>query len=814
MRRPAISVPFVRLGSVGSLIAATAVCVFTACGDDSSSWQGGAPGDDGGANTTPGTDASVPADAQAPGAGEGSAPQDGASQGDDSQGDDGSTSDAPPVPWVGDPASHVNTMLGTTGGVNMFPGADMPFGMIQWSPDTSPHRPPGSGYEYNDSQITGFALTHLSGVGCPAFGDIPILPMTGGLPSGDPNAHTEPFTHMGEVATAGYYSVQVGSPAITTELTSTLHSAMGRFTFPSTNDANLLIKLVGSENGSKGNSSASIVGMNEVNGSAQSGSFCNDGGEKYTVYFDIIFDQPFTASQILGGQSSPGEVFLTFDTTQKQTIQAKVAISYVSTANARANWSAENPDGTWDFDSVKSAAKASWNALLGRVQIVGGTDSEQELFYTSLYRALLHPNVFSDANGQYIGFDNQVHSVAKGQKDQYANYSGWDIYHGQVQLSAMVAPQQMSDSAQSMVNDATQNNGMLPKWSMANSETYVMLGDPADPIIAGYYAFGAKQFDTATALKQMLQEATMPSNIRPGLNYYLSMGYLPDDGQYGCCNYYASVATLLEYAKADFAVSQFAGALGDMTNAQTLLTRSQNWQNILDPSTNFLSPKLQNGSFAGGINLTSGQGMAEGSASQYRWIIPYATQTQIAAMGGLGVVTPLLDAFFMNLDDFSGKGALLSNEFDLGVEYWYNYTGQPWKTQDVCNRIRTQLYHDAPKYLDNNDDLGTMASNLVWPMLGLYPIYPGSSILTINGPVFTDVRIQLPSGKALRIHADGASDTSQYIQSLDVNGQPSTHLWLDPSVLDSGATLDFTMGATPNMSWGTSPSDAPPSYGK
>ncbi len=292
---------------------------------------------------------------------------------------------------------------------------------------------------------------------------------------------------------------------------------------------------------------------------------------------------------------------MTFDATTTQVVQAKVSISWVSVANARANWTAENPNPTWGFDTLKANAHAAWNGPLNQIQIAGGTATEQELFYTSLYHSLLHPNVFSDTNGQYMGFDNQVHTVAAPQKAQYANYSSWDIYHTQVQLSALVAPQQMSDSAQSMINDANQNSGMLPKWSLANGESYVMVGDPSDGIIAGYYAFGAKAFDTTTALKVMLNEATVPNNIRPGLAYYMKLGYLPDDGTYGCCNFYGSVSTLLEYTEADFALSQFATALGDTTNASMLLARSQNWQNVYDPATTFFNPKLLDGTFVSGV---------------------------------------------------------------------------------------------------------------------------------------------------------------------------------------------------------------------
>jgi predicted alpha-1,2-mannosidase len=715
--------------------------------------------------------------------------------------------------WVTNPASAVNTLIGTTNAGNMFPGADYPFGMIQWSPDTSPNRNSGGGYDFTDTQLSGFSLTHISGPGCGAYGDIPILPMIGGLPTGDPSAHVEPLTHTGEVATAGYYKVTSGSSPITTEITATQHSAMARFTYPGTTSANMLIKLLGSQNGSWG-SSATVVGTNEVQGSTTSGHFCG-ASDQYTVYFDIVFDHPFTGAQVLNNAagSMKNVVFLTFDTTQTQVVQAKVAISFVSVANAAGNWAAENPNPAWDFDTVKSGAQSAWNAVLGKIQIAGGNASQQELFYTALYHALLHPNVFSDTNGQYTGFDNTVHTVSGNQKAQYANYSGWDIYHSQVQLSALVAPDQMSDSAQSMLNDAAQNAGMLPKWALANGETYIMVGDPADGIIAGYYAFGATHFDTATALTDMINEATVPNSIRPGLSYYQTIGYLPDDGTYTCCNYYGSVSTLLEYTQADFALSQFASALGDTTNATKFLTRAQNWQNVYNPATSFFNPKRLNGTFVPGITLTGSQGMVEGSTSQYRWVVPFNRQAQITAMGGPSVVNPILQTFFSNLDDQSGQYALFANEFELGAQYWNDATGQPWNTQDVVNRLRTQVFHDAPAFLDNNDDLGAESSMLAWSMLGLYPDYPGSAILTLNAPEFPQELIHLPSGATLAINAPGVSLSTPYVQSLMVNGQASTAPWLDASFVSKGGTLDFTMGGTPNTSWGTAATDAPPSFG-
>ena len=281
--------------------------------------------------------------------------------------------------------------------------------------------------------------------------------MTGALPSGDPNNATTSFTNTGEIAQAGYYSADSNMPStITSEFTATPHSSMGRFTFPKTTSADFLIKLQDSENGDYGDS-AQIVGDDEVTGTDTSGYFCgetdNDGQTQLnTVHFDIVFSQPFTASQVIteSGQTDPSAVFLTFNTTSDPVIDAKVGISYVSTANAQLNWQTENPG--WNFDAVKAAAQRDWNSLLGRIRVSGGSYAQTQEFYSLLYKDFLQPNITSDVNGQFMGSDMQVRAVATGQRDQYGIYSGWDVYHSLAQLQAMLDPQAASDQAQSLVN--------------------------------------------------------------------------------------------------------------------------------------------------------------------------------------------------------------------------------------------------------------------------------------------------------------------------------------------------------------------------
>src|SRR5438067_13869721 len=285
-----------------------------------------------------------------------------------------------PQAVVADPASVVNTTVMTTGGGNDFPGVDVPIGMVHWSPDTSPSRPLGGGYSFNATQFRGFSLTHMAGPGCGAMQDIPILPMTGAMPS-DPSTHMEPFTHTGEVAQAGYYALMSGpGSAVKSELTATTRSAMARWTFPATSQADLIVKLRDSQNGTSA-STVQVVGTNEIHGSATSGHFCG-AADTYTVHFDIVFNHPFAANPPI--QAGPNSVFLTFNTTANRVVQAKVGISFVSDANAKANWQAENGTG-FNFDTVRTNAHNAWNAMLNKIQSSGGTTSQQQLLYTSLH---------------------------------------------------------------------------------------------------------------------------------------------------------------------------------------------------------------------------------------------------------------------------------------------------------------------------------------------------------------------------------------------------------------------------------------------
>jgi predicted alpha-1,2-mannosidase len=717
---------------------------------------------------------------------------------------------------VTDPATYLDTRTWTSGGGNTFPGADYPFGMVQWSPDTLPHRSDGGGYTFSDTQLDGYSLTHLSGPGCRAAGDVPILPMTGKLPSGDPLDERTHFSHYGEVGHAGYYWAASNQPnTITSAFTATAHSAIGQFTFPRTSNADFLIKLLGSERGDTA-SSATIVSSTEVRGSVTTGDFCDetsaDGPQLYTLYFDIDFSQPFLVHQVLrtAGSKDPSSVFLTFRTRASQVIDAKVGISYVSAANAALNWRTEQPD--WNFGAVKTAAQAAWNSLLGEISVWGGSEARTQEFYSLLYKSLLQPNIVSDVNGQYLGSDLQVHTIPAGHS-QYSMFSGWDMYHSQAQLVAMLDPPAAGDMAQSLVNYYAQN-GILPQWGYLNTDNYIQVGDPSDAVIADYYAFGATGFDTATALKDMLAQAESVNRVRPGEKLEEQYHFLPANGSYGCCHAHDQVASLLEYDTADAALATFAAALGDSTDASALARRANNWQYVFNRKTGLLTLRNSSGSGAGafvsGVLPTTQQGYVEGDAYMYLWDVPNNYAGLFARLGGDAKVVPALTSY-LSRPNGRGVHAELSNEFDLGEQNALDYAGDPAGTQLAVSKVRDELYRPGPYGMPNNDDLGAESSQFVWEMLGMYPENPGSGNLVFASPGFPHAVITLPGGKTVTISAPGASTTRFYVSSLSINGTADSHLYVPFSTLAQGATLAWTLASSPQP-WGSAGADAPPSY--
>ena len=718
----------------------------------------------------------------------------------------------------GDPSASVDPFIGTDGNGHTFPGADVPFGMVQFSP-VSVGGGPG-GYRYSEQRLRGFALTRLSGAGCTNYGDVPMLPVAG-PPSISPAATRGGFdvgySHRAEAAEPGSYSVGLDS-GIDAALTTTTRTGLGIFTFPP-GDAHGTVLVDPSGGANTRAATIELVGREGVVGSATSSAFggaCGHPRSSYTVYFALRFQHPFADfgvwsgdRLVRGGRRAAGAragAYLSFDT-NGEPVRVQAAVSFVSIGGARANLAAEAS--SWSFDTVRARARARWRQLLDRVRVRGGTSSARTVFYTALYHALLQPSVFSDANGEYRGESGRIEH-ANGYT-QYSNISGWDLYRSEMPLLAMLAPQQASDIVRSLLADAAET-GRLPRWPLANVETRLMTGDPSDAIIADAYAFGARSFDASAALQQMLLGAALPQAPntdaagdpsyveRPGLDRYLALGFVP-----------GAPATTLEYAIADFAVAQLAGALGDTQDAATFLDRSGNWRQTFDAQTGFVEPRRGNGVFPAHLDPTSGVGFVEGNAWQYTLMVPQDMRDLLSAMGPSSAVVTRLDRFFTRLNAGpSAPHAWLGNEPSFGAPYAYLWLGAPWRSEAVVRRALTTLFAPRPSGLPGNDDLGAMSSWYVWSALGLYPAIPGYPGLAIVSPLFPQATIALPRGGTLAIDAPGAP-SAEYVRTLELDGHPYDSSWLALATIAAGGRLDFGLGPRPSR-WATGAAGTPPSF--
>ena len=665
-------------------------------------------------------------------------------------------------------ASEVNVFVGTqtnqmNDNGNTWPGAVRPFGMLYWSPDPVD----GPYYRFEVPTTRGFSLTHLNGTGCGVLGDIPILPVLG-IPRHSPAVraagYTASYSHSHEQGSPGYYDVTLDS-GIRLRLAAQVRSGIAEIQYPAGDKPDVLLFDLSRNLNQVEGAQLRIEGQT-LSGFVDGGAWCGMENH-YRVYFSAEFDRApesygtWNELAISVGKSSESGPrsggYVSFGTGAR-TARLKVGISYVSAANAAANLKAEIPG--WDWNKVREDARAAWNEALSSIEITGGTPAQRRVFYTALYHTLIDPSTFSDVNGEYLGFDDKAHP-ADG-RIQYANFSGWDIYRSQVQLLAMLFPKIGSDIAQSLVNDAEQGGGGLPKWSVANDESNVMVGDPSDGILAGLYAFGARDFDTGAALALMLRGADDPEThtrlyrIRPLLSQYLARGYLYRDG--GLTEDKTTgdgpASVTLEYENADFAISRFAEAIGDHSNAERLLQRSAQWRRLFDPETRYIRPRDKDGKFVADFNPAKSDGFVEGNSAQYTWMIPYDMHGLIEALGGPAAANARLNAYFSRQGDVELPYFYINNEPSFENPWIYNWTGEPWKTQKVVDDTLTKLFIDAPAGLPGNDDLGATSSWVVLAELGLYPAIPGVGGLTLNTPMFPGVRVKL-GGHALEISAAG-----------------------------------------------------------
>jgi predicted alpha-1,2-mannosidase len=687
-------------------------------------------------------------------------------------------------------ASKVNTMIGTKGlgwaSGYLYPGATYPFGMVQFT------------RSYFSPQ-SGFAINQLSGGGCDHQGNFPTFPLNGRLEVSPDSLLNLRVSVSEESGSAGYYRATVQGN-IEAELTVTARTGMARYTY-SPHDETATIIIAGGVAATPIQVAAiAITGKNKCEGYAEGGSFCGVP-TPYKVYFAAEFDTEAAQwgswkndrlhpnATFAEGKNSG--VYFTFDLSSGKTVCYKIGVSYVSVENARQNLETENPG--WNFTEIKDRAAAGWYNYLGKINVEGNNNDRITQFYTHLYRALIHPNVCSDVNGEYMGADFKIH---KSQRKQYTSFSNWDTYRTQIQLISMLDPGVASDGVASHQDFANQSGGGFPRWVLANIETGIMQGDPTCILIANAYAFGARNYDPRSIFKIMRkgagEEGTRSQNelTRPFLKQYLENGYI-------------NASLLLEYTSADFAIAQFAlHACNDEPSNWYYSNRAQSWKKLYNPETRWLQSRNSDGSWK-----SPGEGFMESTYKNYFWMVPYNIKG-ITDIIGKAEAEKRLDDLFRRLDaSYNDDWYAAGNEPSFQIPWIYNWIGKPHKTQAIVNRILREQFSGKPNGLPGNDDLGTMGAWYVFASIGLYPVIPGVGGFSVNSPIFSSVKIQLPGGE---LSITGGSEKDVYIQSLELNGKKHESTWIDWDELSRGAALKFKLSGKPNTEWGTR--ITPPSY--
>jgi predicted alpha-1,2-mannosidase len=739
-------------------------------------------------------------------------------------------------------AAAVDPRIGTGGDGHTFPGATVPFGEIQLSPDTAmpdfKHAYKwAAGYQYGDASILGFSHTHFSGSGHSDLGDVLVMPEAGDvkLDPGDPSrpgsGYRSRFSHATEVAQAGYYAVTLADPGIRAELTAGRRIGWHRYTFPKDKPAHLLLDLRPSIYDYPGKvlwsrlrvrGDGTVTGCRTTRGWAPGRELC----------FAMRFSQPMVSRTLYDreanvtykGFKGPGNQPEDHDAddgralegvfdfgTLKQPLVVKVAISPVSEANAVANL---DQDGRgWDFDARHAEATAAWDKALSAID-VSGTRTQRTQFYTALYHAMLSPTLSMDVNGEYRGPDHQVHK-ADG-FDFYSTWSLWDVYRAQQPLMVLLRPDLSTDFVRSLIAAQQASPfGILPVWAYQGLETWCMIGYHAVPVIADAYIKGVRGFDADQALQAMVSSASY--GPYGDLADYMKLGYVPIDKEP------EAASKTLEYAYDDWSLAQMAKAMGKTKVAATFDKRAANWRNAWDPQSGFMRAKLSNGRFRTPFDPTFagyGSDYTEGNAWQYSWYVPQDVAGLIGAMGGDAKFVDKLDALFdakvdpshfKNVEDITGLIGWYAhgNEPSHHIAYLYDYAGAPWKTQQRLKQIMDSQYAARPDGLAGNDDLGQMSAWYVFTALGFYPVTPGSDEYAIGRPFVPKAVLHLTNGHSFTVVAEHLDAAHPYVGKVTLNGKPLDRVYLRHAEILAGGELRFTMQATPDRSWGTAAAARP-----
>ncbi|MGH9945701.1 MAG: GH92 family glycosyl hydrolase [Pyrinomonadaceae bacterium] len=752
---------------------------------------------------------------------------------------------------------YVNPLIGTQKMGHTFPGATVPFGSVQLSPDTDeqPHNISGkynkdayrycAGYNYDDREIVGFSHTHFSGTGHSDLGDFLIMPTVGELQMepgqmGDPKSgFRSAFSHANETAEAGYYKAKLDDDNILAEMTATTRVGFHQYTFPASDSSHIILDLMhGIYNYEDKNvwtfvrveNDHTVVGYRQTNGWARtrtvyfamefskpfaSYGFKNFGKEDYKGFWRK-FDQTKNFPEMAGKQI---RAHFDFKTAEGEKIKLKFALSPVSTDGAKANLKAEIPH--WDFERTKREAQAAWNKELSKIVVTTIDDGEMTNFYTALYHALLTPTVYMDTDGKYMGLDQNVHqNTAKARTSvrakssiagkkipvNYTTFSLWDTYRALHPLLNIIQPSRNRDMIRSMMAHYDQSvHKMLPVWSHYANENWCMIGYHSVSVVADAIVTG--NLTGPDAMKALDASAqTARTKYYDGLEYYMKLGYVPDDKNT------SSVSKTLEYAYDDWAIAQAAKKLNRVDIYKEFIGRSENWRNLYDSSSGFMRPKSSIGKFAEVFDplKTEGQGFIEGNAWNYSLYVPHDPDEMIKMMGGKSKFSTHLDElftmhlpdeFFAETEDITREGIIggyiHGNEPAHHVAYLYNWTDDPWKTQERVRAILKNQYRPTVDGLGGNDDCGQMSAWYLFSALGFYPVAPASGRYELGSPLIKTAVLHLENDKTLTIEAKNQSDTNVYVSNITLNGKPLKRNYLTYADLTSGGKVVFYMDDKP-----------------
>ena len=701
---------------------------------------------------------------------------------------------------------YTNPMIGTDFTGNTYPGAQVPFGMVQLSPDNGlPGWDRISGYYYPDSTIAGFSHTHLSGTGAGDLYDISFMPVTNPYKTGaEPLGIYSSFSHNDESASAGYYRVLLKDYNINVELTATERCGIQRYTFPEA-ESSIFLNLKKAMNWDfTVDSHIEVVDSCTIRGYRHSWGW----SPKQYIYFQTRFSRPFDAFQLdttaittkdKGRIGTAAIARFDFKTKQNEEILVTTALSGTSMEAAARNLEAEAPKD--DFDFYMKQAQENWTKELAKIEVTSDDADKKTIFYTAMYHAMLAPTIYSDVDGSYFGPDGQVHQ-AEGWTN-YSTFSLWDTYRASHPLFTYLQPERVSDMIQCFLHFYEQN-GALPLWNLYGWETDMMIGYHAVPVIVDAYLKGIGDFDPVKALEACVTTANRDDYRSIG--FYKEKGYVASDHE----NW--SMSKTMEYAYDDYCIARMAEAMGEKEIADEFYRRSQNYRNVFNPETSFMQPRDSKGNFIPNYDPEAYiEDICESNGWQYYWSVAHDIDGLIELTGGEARFAERLDSMFTYETADKSKLPIFStgmigqyahgNEPGHHVIYLYNRVKQPWKTQQYAAQVMHTLYKNTPDGICGNEDCGQMSSWYVFSAMGFYPVDPISGQYEIGSPIFPEVKMYLANGKTFVVRAENVSDENIYIQSVTVNGQPYNKSYITHEMIMQGDTIHFVMGNKPGPVW-------------